>query len=288
MSSAPDQAHLLANQYQNASHFNARLALHARFSVNRYGWNRWVFDQYELPAQAQVLELGCGPGTLWAKNRERIPAGWNILLSDFSGGMLEDARRNLAGVSHPFQFRQVDALAIPLPDGSLDAVIANHMLYHVPDRPRAFAEIRRVLKPDGKLYAATNGVDHLRELAELQARVGLPDLLAGTTAAFGLETGTVQLAPWFAQVVQRRYEDALHVTSAEPLIAYIESMYGAKGIDAARRATLTALIAGELARHGAIQLTKSTGLFIASRQPVAPPEFNGKILIGLIADHLTT
>jgi ubiquinone/menaquinone biosynthesis C-methylase UbiE len=59
-----------------------------------------------------------------------------------------------------------DAAWIPLADGSMDAVIANHMLYHVSDRRRALAEIHRLLRPGGRLYATTNGLGHMAELRE--------------------------------------------------------------------------------------------------------------------------
>jgi hypothetical protein len=44
--------------------------LHARFSTNTYGWQRWLFDHFSLPAGSQVLELGCGPDLLWSENRK--------------------------------------------------------------------------------------------------------------------------------------------------------------------------------------------------------------------------
>ena len=44
-----------------------------------------------------------------------------------------------------------DVQDLPFPDASFDAVIANHMLFHVEDRPRALGEIVRVLRPDGRL-----------------------------------------------------------------------------------------------------------------------------------------
>lgn len=49
----------------------------------------------------------------------------------------------------------IDIQNIPYEDNSFDLVIANMMLYHVPDLPRALAEVGRVLKPEGKLYTAT-------------------------------------------------------------------------------------------------------------------------------------
>jgi ubiquinone/menaquinone biosynthesis C-methylase UbiE len=256
----------LHTQYHDATNLSARLNLHARFSTNSYGWHRWVFDQFEPRPHWRVLELGCGPGTLWLKNRDRLPEDWDIMLSDFSSGMLEDARRNLAGLTHPFAFRQVDAQAIPLPDASVDAVIANHMLYHIPDRQKAFAEIRRVLKPEGHLYAATNGQNHLQELSELQRHFGLPDPLGAVAQEFSLENGGDQLSPYFGQVVLRHYEDALVVTEAPPLFHYVASLLTTVPENDARLLALRAFVEDEIARQGAIHITKSTGLFMATQE----------------------
>jgi ubiquinone/menaquinone biosynthesis C-methylase UbiE len=266
MTLATDQAYLLQQQYQNAANLSARINLHARFSVNSYGWHRWVFDQFEPVPQCRVLELGCGSGMLWLKNQSRLPEDWDIMLSDFSPGMLVDARRNLASVAYPFAFRQVDACSIPVPDAGVDMVIANHMLYHVPDRAAAFAEIRRVLKPGGHLYAATNGQDHLRELSQLQERFDIPDLVGTLSREFSLEDGGEQLAPSFAHISLRHYEDALVVTEAEPLIAFILSQSHAPYNDDARILALRTFIADELAQKGAIRITKSTGMFVATRE----------------------
>src|SRR5206468_935801 len=123
-----------------------------------------VFAQLALPSTARILEIGCGPGRLWVENAARIPPGWALTLSDFSPGMAQEARRNLQTVAQPARYLVCDAQALPFAAGHFDAVIANHMLYHVPDRARAFAAIRRVLRPGGTFYAATNGPAHLREL----------------------------------------------------------------------------------------------------------------------------
>src|SRR5258706_10720793 len=146
MSKIADQDYLLNQQYRDASNLNARIQLHVRFSQNTYGWHRWVFDQLKASPQSRVLELGCGPGRLWSENAARIPPGWEITLSDFSPGMIAEAQRNLASAGHSFAFERVDAQSIPFADASFDMVIANHMLYHVPGRPEALAEIPRVLR----------------------------------------------------------------------------------------------------------------------------------------------
>jgi ubiquinone/menaquinone biosynthesis C-methylase UbiE len=158
-------------EYRDATNLNARIRLHQRFSLNLYGWVRWVFDQLDLPPQCHILELGCGPGSLWLENLDRIPVGWEILLTDFSTGMLGQALQNLRG-KRTFQYQIVDAQHTPLPfdDGAYDAVIANHMLYYIADKPALLAEICRVLKPGGQFYATTVGERHLCELVDLIIR----------------------------------------------------------------------------------------------------------------------
>jgi SAM-dependent methyltransferase len=257
-----DQAFLRGEQYRDSGNLRARMALHERFSTNQYGWHRWVFDQLALPAQCRVLELGCGPGRLWLENAERLPAGLRLVLSDYSLGMAREARRNLrdAAPGADIAAANVDIQAIPFAAASFDFVVANHMLYHVPDRPRALAEVRRVLAPGGRFYAATNGDRHMRELDDLSADAGGPRR-PGMDLAFRLENGGNELAAIFSDVTLKRYDDALVITEAAPLLAYALSMSSADTLDSAR---LARTVEQALARHGAIRITKDTGLFVAS------------------------
>src|SRR5262245_44342670 len=264
MSIPLDQTYLLTKQYQNAANLNDRIQLHVRFSINPYGWHPWIFDQFKTAPRSRVLELGCGPGRLWSDNSERIPAEWDITLSDFSPGMLAETRRNLASGRYPFQFEVIDAQSIPFADASFDMVIANHMLYHVPDRPQALSEIRRVLRPDGRFYASTVGADHLREIGELVRRFD-PEIIFGIRdeANFTLDSGAQQLAPYFSSVVLHRYEDALVVAEAEPLIAYILSGRVGASLEGDRAKELAIFIQREFSEHGALHITKDAGLFEA-------------------------
>ena len=68
-----DAARLLREQYKDGSNLSARIRLHQRFSTNRYGQMRWMFDRIQLPENARVLELGCGTGLLW-RGRAQVPA----------------------------------------------------------------------------------------------------------------------------------------------------------------------------------------------------------------------
>src|SRR5262249_25635887 len=110
---------------------------------------------------------------------------------------------------------------------SFDVVIANHMLYHVPDLPGAVRELRRVLRPDGLLAAATNGMGHLRELDDIAAAHagGAVRHPVALNLSFRLENGAEQLAAAFDSVELRRFEDGLRITEAEPAVAYVASMW---------------------------------------------------------------
>lgn len=267
-----DPDFLRDEQYRDSSNLNTRLLIHQRFSTNTYGWHRFVFDALvELPADAAILELGCGPGTLWTSQIERVPPGWRITLTDFSEGMVAEARANLDATGRPaaqqFSVRQANAQEIPFPDATIDAVIANHMLYHVPDRDRAIGEVRRVLKPGGVFFAATNGEGHMAEQWTLGEafvqRHGLPsaDWHGTVGRTFSLENGAAQLGKHFDNVEMLYYEDGLHVTEVEPLVRYLYSM-GTLPID--RMDDVRAFIAEAMeANGGAIDIGKSTGLFVA-------------------------
>lgn len=259
MARIDDAAYLRGEQYRTAENLDARIRFHDRFSTNPRRWPGWVFDRLRLGLQARVLEIGCGSGTLWQENRSRVPAGWTVVLSDFSPGMAARARRNLPS----FPVAALDAQDLPFPTARFDGVIANHMLYHVPDRPRALSEIRRVLRPGGRLYAATGGRDQFRELIDLVRRFdpGLDMWEGQGPDSFLLDTGEEQLAPWFSDVLLHRYDDSLLVTEAEPLVDYVASKVA---LPAGRRAAFARFVEEEMRRRGGeLRIGKDYGLFEA-------------------------
>lgn len=263
MSQIAERTYLQHQQYHTTRNLDARIALHKHFSTNPYGLPRWLFDQLAVPNNGAVLEVGTGSGNIWCENADRIPAGWHMLLTDFSPGMLRQSRDVLADVLPRARFAVADAQALPLPDAAFDAVIANFMLYHVPDRNRAIAEFRRVLKPGGRLYAATNGRGHLRELHELLARFGQNvEMWSGpATSGFSLENGGEQLAAHFGQVALHRYEDAIVVGETAPVVDYIASF---APLHDEQHVALHAFVADEIAcQGGALRVTKAPGVFVA-------------------------
>ena len=264
MSKFTDQNYLKTDQYKDATNLNARVNIHDRFSTNPYGWFNWVFDTLiKLPADSRILELGSGPGWLWKSCIDKIPAGWNITLSDLSPGMLDAAWRNLVVTGRTFQFKEIDAQSIPFGDESFDVVIANHMLYHVPDRAKAVAEIKRVLKPGGHLIATTAGEKHLHEILDWFRRIHESSVWEGFVISFTLENGMDQLQPYFSHVTLSRYEDNLQVTELQPLMDYILSGIRVQELPGDKLELLRQNLERELKEKGSIFITKDSGLFEA-------------------------
>jgi SAM-dependent methyltransferase len=273
-----DKTYLRDQQYRDSSNLDARANIHRLYSTNPRGWHEWVFDQLNLQPGTAVLECGGGPGWLWRNNVARIPQKCQITTSDFSEGMVAEAESALADSGHDFRFQTVNIEEIPFPDDSFDVVVANHMLYHVPNLDAALAEVRRVLKPNGhfgklsagRFFAATNGKDHMREIKELAVQVA-PETadLEWPLLSFRLENGRSLLASTFDQIDLLPYEDSLEVTEVEPLIAYVQSMTLLKaiGVDEETVHTkineLAAAITKEIEEKGAFHITKSQGLFTA-------------------------
>ena len=266
MSSYTDQKYLKDEQYKDAGNLNARILIHQLFSENKYGWAPWIFDVLEtLPKKADVLELGSGPAFIWTQCPKRIPAEWQITLSDLSPGMLATAQENLASVEHDFTYREIDAQAIPFEDASFDIVIANHMLYHVPERPKALAEIQRVLKADGVLIAATNGENHLAETLRWFEMATSGDDFTPMSNPFTLENGLAQLEPFFSSIELLRYEDNLHVTDLDLMMKYVRSVITVKGFPEADLGKVEKLLEKELAQKGEIFIQKDSGIFKAKK-----------------------
>ena len=256
----------LAEQYADADNLNARVRLHEEHDTADRDWWQWVFDRVDLPDGARVLELGCGPGYLWRDVADRLPADASILLTDFSRGMVTEARGTLAaaGIGNggadcvEADLATAAAESLPVADDSVDVVVANHMLYHV-DRDAALPEIRRVLRPGGRLYATTNGEDNLAELRGMITAVS--DFVPPSATKFSLESGSEQLAAHFAGVERYERDSALRVPEVEPLVAYAGSL---SAIEREELAAFTDRAAERLeASDGPLRIEKSMGLFVA-------------------------
>jgi len=258
----------LSKQYADSKNFMARVELNRRFGTNPYKWTSWIFDQIQFPEGAKVLELGCGNALLWRSNIGKIPKDTHILLSDFSRGMLNDAKNVLGDAADGFEYEVINAEQIPYPDNSFDIVIANLMLYHVPDRKKAVSEINRVLKTEGALYATTFGLQYMKELTDLVYNYdkNIHCSLEPIARAFGLENGEEQLIEYFENVELRKYKDCLMITEAVPLVNYILSLTTVKeAIKGDKITDFEKYVNDILKNEGKIKITKESGIFIAKK-----------------------
>ena len=100
----------------------------------------------------RVLDLGCGPGYLAAEIASAVGSGGCVHGIDTSDSMLAiaAARHHPPGAA-PVDLGTGDALALPLPDGAVDAVVCTQVYEYVADMPAALAEARRVLAPGGRI-----------------------------------------------------------------------------------------------------------------------------------------
>lgn len=259
MASLNDRAQV-REQYRTSANLNTRISIHQKYSVNKQGFGNWIFAQYRLRENDRILELGCGNGSMWMDHT--LPDGAELILTDFSAGMLDSARENV-GKRANISFRQADIQQIPYADGSFDAVLANMMLYHVPDLKRALSEVRRVLKPGGMFYCATAGSNGITEyVRELLKDYGIRQ---GTGLSFTLENGGELLREYFPEVELRRYEDALEVTETGELVDYILSLEGMADFRAVTPEELYRVL-DEQKKNGVIRVPKDYGMFVSQKE----------------------
>ncbi len=221
----------------------------------------WVLDLAGILPGQRVLDVGCGNGGYLARLRER---GARAVGLDLSLGMLRSA-------SHP-ELVNADVTALPFRDGWADVIVAPHMLYHVPDRPAAARELRRVLAPGGLLVAVTNGEGHLRELRDVAQQVaGQPGwrMRSLATESFRLENGADQLAVAFGSVQIVLPRDTAPVRITDPAVAadYVASMGDIYAAQIARPwpevvAGVHAAVARIIAERGSFAVHGQSGAFV--------------------------
>jgi ubiquinone/menaquinone biosynthesis C-methylase UbiE len=139
----------------------------------------WAHDLVALAALRpgeRVLDVACGTGVVTRLAAEQVGASGRVVGLDFSPGMLQVARTVPPPAGAAITWQEGSAEALPFGESSFDVVLCQHGLPFVADRPRALAEMRRVLVSGGRLAIAVwqgrdqNPVDAI--LAEALVRFG--------------------------------------------------------------------------------------------------------------------
>lgn len=252
---------ILKKQYKNADNLNTRISIHDKYSTNKMGFGNWIVSQYEIAPDTKILELGCGTGSTWLGHMEKIEKCSKVIMTDFSAGMLESTRENL-GYPGNLEYQVADIQNILFEDKSFDVVIANMMLYHVPNLDKGLSEVNRVLKPDGKFYCATYGEHGIVEYIEnLLSGYGVKGKL---NKSFTLQNGVQVLSHYFKHVEKMEYEDSLAVTDINDLLAYIYSLSSMTNIKNIERDVVREILEAKKV-DGVVSIPKEYGMFVCEK-----------------------
>ena len=185
---------------------------------------QWLFDLVggaEHPLEP-IVDVGTGGGQYLT-----ALGGGRRLGMDLSLGMLT----SLASSAPELPLVQADAQQLPLASALAGTVLANHMLYHVPDIDLAISELYRAVRADGVVVVVTNGAGHLGQLTALRDRAighlaGQPFHLETSAKRFTLEEGVELLSRYFPRVECHHRRAELIVPGAEPVMRHLASAVG--------------------------------------------------------------
>ncbi len=164
-----------------------------------------------LRAGETVVDLGSGGGLdVFLASAQVGPAGRAIGI-DVTASMVARARTlALAGDYRNVEFHQAAIERLPLPDASVDCVISNCVLNLVPDKPAAFREIARVLKPGGRLAAS-----------DIALKGELPEAIATSLAAYvGCIAGAIGIETYREELLRAGFAQVEIVDTGADLNAY--------------------------------------------------------------------
>lgn len=99
---------------------------------------------------SRVLEVAAGTGVVTRAIASALPESVSIVATDLNQAMLDHA--SAVGTQRIVEWQQADAMQLPFPDAAFDAVVCQFGVMFFPDKPKAFSEARRVLKPGGVFF----------------------------------------------------------------------------------------------------------------------------------------
>lgn len=252
----------IIDQYRNSTNIDIRIKLHKLYSHNPEPWFKWLYRKYNLKKEDKVLEIGCGNGSLWLENKDEIIP--DVILSDISSGMVEDARTQL---QDRFSYAVFDGHNIPYEDESFDVVICNHTLFYFKDINQVLKEIKRVLKKNGRFYSTTYSSNHMKENRELVKEFNPKITLSNVKLYenFGMENGEEILEKHFDNVNMTVYDDYLEISNEDDLLNYILSCHGNQNEYLKDHLNEFKALIKRKFKNGTFHITKQACLFEAAK-----------------------
>lgn len=229
-----DDARLVREEYASERGLEARRAAYR--DAEGDDPRELAFRAVAEVESAHVLEVGCGPGELAERIGRELGAA--VVAIDQSERMVQLA--SARGVDA----RVGDVQDLPFADDSFDCAVAAWMLYHLPDLDRGLAELRRVLRPGGRLVAVTNHHDHLIELRE-----AIGAARAFLDSSFSGDNGADVLARHFDRVERRDAAGTATFGDSEAVASYAQAIMVAADVAGDPYAVDVPLVAR---RHSAV------------------------------------
>lgn len=271
-----NQSCLTTEMYPDETNLSIRIRTHELYTQPDIDFTAWILDQINWGGYEVVLDVGCGAGMYTKPALTRVKAPGVLVSADLSFGMLMDFRKTYQGLRiNPLN---TNILALPVTDNTYDVVLANHMLYHVPDIPQALKEILRCLQQGGHLIAATNSESSMQEFID-EVNTAIHhlgnDLMLPRSQArdnFSLENGLSILESAFDHPIKAELDSALVFPQPEPVIKYINSLRSFYEKKLPQELTWESIldlvydqVRDKIKRNGEYRVSKKTGVFVARK-----------------------
>jgi ubiquinone/menaquinone biosynthesis C-methylase UbiE len=262
-----------ASQYVTSENLRIRAETHRLYTESPNTFADDLVRYLRLESGLEVLDVGCGNGWDGWLHRTLCERGSRVVGIDTSMGMLAEATA-IQKAQPNVRYVQGDAQNLPFGSWCFDRVLAIQMLYHVPRRIRALAEMRRVLRPGGRVLLTTYAAGAMRRLSDLHDE-----------AARALGYAVVPESEWrcftlddlplvrsvFPSATRHVLESAFVFPTAEPVLRF----YTTSRIDricnlppdGSHREPLLAFvrdrIEATIAAEGVFRVPKNVGYFVA-------------------------
>ncbi|GIO31292.1 MULTISPECIES: class I SAM-dependent methyltransferase [Paenibacillus] len=211
--------------YGTEQNLKAKYEVLESYGLQKETFEEWLIGKLKLTGSELVLDVGAGNGRFSLPVGRMLKGSGGFLAAcDLAEGVMIPSRVQAEKESLPVLLMQADAENLPFLSKQFDLVMANHMLYHLPNLNRGLAEMRRILKQTGRLVATTNSEKGMPELFKLHLntmdRLGIPFGVKEELITFSLENGEQTLSKHFKQVECWTYEAGFMVKEPEPVFRY--------------------------------------------------------------------
>jgi demethylmenaquinone methyltransferase/2-methoxy-6-polyprenyl-1,4-benzoquinol methylase len=198
-------------------------------------WRQRLVRKVHDMHPGSVLDLATGSGDIAFALADGLPAGVAVTGMDFCQPMLDEAVKKRADSPRwaLIEFKQGDGLALPLPDASFDAVTISFGLRNMADRHQALKEMRRILRPGGRLFVLefSQPFFWFRPFYYAYLKLVLPliaGLVTGDRSAYEYLCGSIELFPGRAAMSGEISRAGFSSVAATPLTFGIVALHEAR------------------------------------------------------------